>query len=116
MITFTQQEYFQFSGEDLSEILPKTPHSDQADIFINFVCKEIDRYIKRRNIRLFKNGYDDLSEFQTEKIKEACLTHAMDRLMVGKTYYDEATKLPKTIPVSDTVKDILMPLIYRGVS
>jgi len=115
MITFTEQEYFEFSGESLSTILPKTPHSDQAEVFINFVCKEIDRYIKRRNVRLFRNGYEDLSDFQEEAIKEACLTHAMDRLMTGKTYYDETTKLPKTIPLSETVRDILTPLIYRGV-
>lgn len=115
IIKFTEQDYFDFAGENLSTILPKTPHSDQADLFINFVCKEIDRYIRKNNLRLLKDGISELSDFQKETIKEACITHAMDRIMTGKTYYDEVTKLPKTIPISETVKDILRPLIYRGV-
>lgn len=115
IIKFTEQEYFKFSGEKLSEVLPKTPHTDQADIFIDFVCKEIDRYLKRVNIRLLRDGIESLSDFQKETIKEACLNHAMDRLMTGKTYYDENTKSPKLISISESVKEILNPLIYRGI-
>lgn len=113
IIKFTAQEFFEFAGENLSSILPKSPHSNQSTIFINIVCKEIDRYIRKRDVGLYRENYD-MSEFQIDTIKEACLNHALDRIQNGKVYIDSAG-LPKELPLSETTKDILNQIIYRGV-
>ena len=115
IVRFTTQEFFETTGENLPDILPKTPHTTSSKVFIDFICREVNNYLRKRDIRLFKNGIEELSEFQIETIKEAAIQHALDRIETGKVYYDQQTGMPKEIPISQTVKDILTVLIYRGI-
>lgn len=113
MIIFTEQEYFDYTGTNLSEVLPKDADSKQASRFIIKVCKDVDKFIRRYNAKLFFRGYDNLTEYQSTLIKEACIEHALFVYNTGSYLVDE-NGMPKKIPVSDEVKDILRPLLYRG--
>lgn len=114
MIKFTEQEYFEKTGTDLSSVLAKDPDSKQAKRFIDYNCRVIDNYIRKFNPSIFKRGYDKLSEFQIKTIKEAAMEYTLFVYNVGNTYVDDSG-LPKRIPMSEDVKDILQPLLYRGI-
>ncbi len=114
MIKFTEQEYFEKTGTDLSSVLEKDPDSKQAKRFIDYNCRVIDNYIRKFNPNIFKWGYDKLSNFQVETIKQAAMEYTLFVYNVGSTYIDE-NGLPKKIPISEDVKDILRPLLYRGI-
>lgn len=115
IVKFTPQEFFETTGENLPNILPKTPHTTSSKVFIDFTCREVDNYLRKNDVRIFKDGLEGLSEFQIETIKEACIYHALYRIEVGKVYYDQQSGMPKELPLSETTKDILNQIIYRGI-
>ena len=113
MITFTKEEFFEKHGVNLDEKLDPDDDSKHVSRFIDFICREIDKYLRRYNPRLMRLGYDKLSEYQIETIKEGCMQHGLNVYQTGHTFIDESG-IPKIIPLLDDVKDILRPLIYRG--
>jgi len=114
MIKFTQDEYKDYTGENLSTKL--TPDTDGKNVqrFIDFNCREIDDYIRSIDVNMLKVGYDKLTSFQIERIKEACIVHSLERYNYGTVYYDESG-LPKEIAISKRAKRLLSDILYRGV-
>lgn len=113
MITFTTEEFFSKYGISLDEQLEQDNDSKHVSRFIDFICREIDKYLRRYSPRLMRLGYNRLSEYQIETIRDACMQHALNVYQTGHTFIDE-TGIPKVIPLLEDVKDILRPLIFRG--
>lgn len=113
MITFTKEEYFKETGDNLDTLLNPDGDSKHVPRYIDFICREIDRHIRKYNPRIFRRGYEELSEFQIKTIKEACIQHGLNVYNTGHTFIDE-TGIPKRIPIGEDVKDILRPIMYRG--
>lgn len=114
MIKITEQEYYEITGINLSSVLPKDQDSKQAERFLNRMCDEVERFIKKYNPK-FYNDYNlpNITKEQKEIIKKACIEHALYTWNTGSYYY-EPNGLAKKIPISQDVKDILTPLLYRG--
>lgn len=113
MIKVTKEEYKKATGEELIEVLPKDSDSLQVERFIDYGCKIIDRFLRINSPGLFRDGYKNLSDFQIGIIKEACIEQLMILRQTGRYHIDESG-LPKRIPISDDVVDILRPIIYTG--